>query len=133
MMRIGTNVAALGAFCAAATTAWGQEETPAVPSGLILTLQEIREEQQPDGAVWMRMRYVAPGLTRDGYGLVEKDFAALCETQALALRTAAGDMPAQAIISIASAPVEFGMAAPDVTQFFEAFRLQDNTCIWEAF
>ena len=133
MTRLWTNVAALGAIFAAATTARGQEGPPVVPSGLTLTLQEIREEPQPDGAVWLRMRYVAPGLAKDGYALVEKDFAALCETRGLALRTAAGDVPAQAIISIASAPVEFGTAAPDVTQFFEAFRLQDNTCIWEAF
>ena len=41
--------------------------------------------------------------------------------------------PAQIVISLSDRPVPFGEAAPDATQFFEAFALQDGTCIWEMF
>lgn len=133
MSLSGTTVAALGALVVAATTVRGQEEAPTVPSGLALTLQEVREEPQPDGALWLRFRYVAPGLTRDQRDRIEADFEALCQSQALAYVPVAGNPAAEAIISIASEPVEFGSSAPDVTQFFEAFRLAGGACIWEAF
>jgi hypothetical protein len=29
--------------------------------------------------------------------------------------------------------VPFGEPAPDATQFFEAYRVEGDTCIWEAF
>jgi hypothetical protein len=29
--------------------------------------------------------------------------------------------------------VPFGEATPDVTQFFEAYTIKNNACIWEAF
>lgn len=128
-----TKVAALGAFCAAATTAWGQEEPPAVPSGLQMSLLEVREETQTDGTVWLRFRYVAPGITRDEYEKIQDDFVALCQSEALSYRPVTGMQASQAVISIASEPVDFGTTAPNVPQFFEAFRLEDGACIWEAF
>jgi hypothetical protein len=128
-----TKVAALGALCAAATTVRGQEESPAVPSGLVLTLQEILEDVQPDGRLWLRFRYVAPGLTREVRAEIEGDFEALCLSQAVPYLPSAAERADEAVISIASAPLEFGTNAPEVTQFFEVFRLEDGTCIWEAF
>lgn len=126
-------VAALGALCAAATTVRGQEESPSVPSGLHLTLQEVLEDPQPDGRLWLRLRYVAPTLTREGRSAIDGDFQALCLSQAVPYVPAAADHADEAVISIASAPVEFGTNAPDVTQFFEVFSLKDGTCIWEAY
>ena len=35
------------------------------------------------------------------------------------------------VISLADRETEFGVADPDATQFFEAFRIEDNLCIWE--
>ncbi|WP_375175663.1 DUF6497 family protein [Pseudooceanicola sp.] len=128
-----TKVAALGAFCAAATTVWGQEEPLAVPSGIAMTLLEVLEETQPDGSVWLRFRYVAPGITRDQYDRIQDDFAALCESEAVTYRTVTRAPASQAVISIAAAPVEFGTTAPEIPQFFEAFRLEDGACIWEGF
>ena len=32
-----------------------------------------------------------------------------------------------------SRAVPFGEAAPDATQFFEAYRVEGDACIWEAF
>lgn len=128
-----TKVVALGALCAAATTVRGQEESPTVPSGTAMTLLEVREETQDDGTVWLRFRYVAAGIQREDYSIVQDDFEALCRSAALDYRTVTGMVASQAVISIAGEPVEFGANAPDVTQFFEAFRLEDGTCIWEAF
>ncbi|EAQ02757.1 hypothetical protein OB2597_15285 [Pseudooceanicola batsensis HTCC2597] len=128
-----TFVAATGALIAAATTAWGQEEAPAVPSGFVLVRQEVLEETQPDGTLWIRLRYVSPGITRDDYASVTGDFEALCRTDALAYEPATPAPAAQAVISISSSPVSFGTAAPEVTQFFEVFSLEDGDCIWEAF
>ena len=128
-----TKVAALGALCAAATTVRGQEESPTVPSGLVLTLQEVLEDPQPDGRLWVRLRYVAPTLTKDGRAMIDRDFEALCLSQAVPYIPTAADQADEAVISIASAPVDFGSNAPGVTQFFEVFSLQDGTCIWEAY
>lgn len=127
------KVAAMGALCAAATAVRGQEESPTVPSGFALTLQEVLEEPQPDGKLWIRLRYVAPALTRDAFADVEGDFEALCLSQAVPYVPVSGDVADEAVISIASEPVEFGTNAPNTVQFFESFRLQDGTCIWEAF
>ena len=55
----------------------------------------------------------------------------LCETLALpyiAEYALSGDV---VVISLADRDTEFGQADPDATQFFEAFRPVDNTCIWE--
>ena len=126
-----TKVAALGALCAAATTVRGQEESPTVPSGLFLTRQEVLEDVQPDGALWLRLRYVAPDMTREGRAAMDADFEALCQTQALSYAPHSGQPASEAVISIASAPVEFGTNAPDILQFFEVYRLHGGTCIWE--
>lgn len=128
-----TKVAAMGALCAAATTVRGQEESPAVPSGLILTLQEILEEPQPDGTLWLRLRYVAPDLPQHARAAIAGDFESLCASQALPYAPVHARQADEAVISIASEPIEFGTTAPDVTQFFEVYRLQDGLCILEAF
>ena len=88
---------------------------------------------QPDGTLWLRLRYVAPDLATGGYAAVAGDFAALCAAQALGYPTTDGRKPAQAVISISSAPVEFATTAPGVMQVFEAFRLENDTCVWEEF
>ncbi|WP_432690814.1 DUF6497 family protein [Pseudooceanicola sp. C21-150M6] len=126
-------VAISGALLAVATTVRGQEGAPSVPSGIDLTLQEVLREEQSDGTFWLRFRYVAPSLASEGYETVRQDFAALCETQVLPYVAAGESDAAQAVISIASEETEFGLAAPGVTQFFEAFSLIDDTCQWEPF
>ena len=44
-----------------------------------------------------------------------------------------GPQPAQVIISLSDRPVPFGEVEPDVTQFFEAYRIENGACIWEMF
>ncbi|WP_239520581.1 DUF6497 family protein [Pseudooceanicola aestuarii] len=102
-----------------------------VPSGLELYLHEVRVEEQPGGAVWLRYRYVAEGLRDAGFDAVALDFQALCDTQVLPDARAA--TAEQAVISLAGQALDFGVSDPDVTQYFEAFRLEDGACIWEGY
>lgn len=115
----------------------GSDEVIAVPSGQVVTLQDvIWNAPGPDGLV-ARFRFVAPAIARDGgtvnFEVASADMAALCQTYALARLSEFGPAPVQVIISLADQPLPFGEAAPEATQFFEAYSLDGNTCIWEAF
>ncbi len=103
-----------------------------VPSGIDLYLHEVLFA---DNAA--RFRFVAPEIARDleafGFDDVADDFAHLCAVHALpALEKA--DKPVQEIvISISDRVTEFGIGDPEVTQFFEAFAVENATCIWKEF
>lgn len=103
-----------------------------VPSRQLVTLQEAFYETQQDGAVWLRLRFLAPrigpGPGQYGFDVVEWDMAHLCETLGLPLAAEGG---AEAIVvSFANAPIEFGEANPDVAQFFELYLPREGECIW---
>ncbi|MGR3490773.1 MAG: DUF6497 family protein [Shimia sp.] len=36
-------------------------------------------------------------------------------------------------MSLASEPIEFGLTDPNITQFFEAFTVEDGHCVWDLF
>jgi hypothetical protein len=57
----------------------------------------------------------------------------LCETYAVPRLAQTGPQPSQIVISFAQQETEFGIADPDITQFFEAYRVEDGTCILEFF
>lgn len=119
---------------AGAATAAGQEEAPAVPSGLSLYLQEMLVEAQPDGARVGRFRFVAPALAAGvSFARVEEDFAFLCAQVAVPELAQVQPDVAQVVISLASAELEFGASDSSVIQFFEAFRIESGLCIWEGF
>ena len=123
-----------GCLLADAATAVGQEEAPAVPSGLLVSLQEFFVDAQPDGDRWARFRFVAPALAGGiAFVQVEQDFPALCANVALPTLVATGEQVEQVVISMASEPMEFGASDPSVVQYFEAFRIESGLCIWEAF
>ncbi len=106
-----------------------------VPSRQEVTLQEAFWEEQEDGALWLRLRFVAPrigsGPGEYGFDVVEWDMAHLCETLGVPWAVERG--AELIVVSFAAAPVEFGAAAPDVAQFFEAYRPVDGECYWEEF
>ena len=118
------------AFILAATTAQAVD----VPSGQPVELQEVLVDQV-SGETWLRFRFIAPQIARDT-GAIDSvqagpDMAFLCEAVAapyIAQYELAGDV---IVISMSDRRAEFGAADPDMTQFFELFRLNDNTCIWE--
>ena len=115
----------------------GGAEVLSVPSGQPVTLQDvIRSEDGPVGAA-LRFRFVAPQIAREGgnvdFETASADMVELCQSFALPRLTELGEAPRQIIISMAAAELPFGEAAPEVTQFFESFRVENGTCIWEMF
>jgi hypothetical protein len=58
---------------------------------------------------------------------------ALCDSFAIKRIDGMVPAPQQIVISFADAAVPFGEAAPDVVQFFESFRPENGTCVWEVF
>ncbi len=107
-----------------------------VPSGQPLELQEVLVDRH-DTQTWLRFRFVAPQIARDtgalGYVDTVPDFLHLCASLAvpyMADYQLSGDV---IVISLADRATEFGVPDPDVTQFFEAFRIRDGACIWEEF
>jgi hypothetical protein len=86
-----------------------------------------------DEAPTFRARYVAPDLTDPSveYFALADDMALLCQQEALP-RLAARE-PERIVVSLMSAPVEFGVMTPEIRQFFESFRVEGGLCIWEAF
>lgn len=113
-----------------------QDGSVLLPSGLVVSLQETRLE--PVGAPThvvrtVRLRYVSPQLEEDAFAFdrIEGDFAELCASFGLKTRARSAPQAEQVIISIASQPTAFGESAPKVVQYFDAFRVESDTCIWE--
>lgn len=102
-------------------------------SGFDHTLFETLESISPDGTRVLRLRYVDETLTSEDHQKVADDFAALCTRDALPRNAKAEQSFDQVVISLANKKSEFGVFNPDVTQYFEAFTLKNDTCIWEAF
>ncbi|MFK7837924.1 MAG: DUF6497 family protein [Sulfitobacter sp.] len=106
-----------------------------VPSGQTVALQEVLVDEVGT-ETWLRFRFVTPQITQGTQGVdydtAITDMAHLCEALAIpyaAQYDLAGDV---IVISLADRETEFGVADPDATQFFEAYRPVDNACIWEA-
>lgn len=105
-----------------------------VPSGQVLYLTEmLQDEAAPQSLV--RFRFVAPEIAVSGreFENVVDDMAFLCNEYALPRLAELNLTPHQVVISLASAPVEFGEANPSVTQYFEAYSVETGRCIWEVF
>ncbi len=115
----------------------GDATAVAVPSGQPVTLEDvIWNEAGPEGLT-LRFRFIAPQIAREGgsvdFETAVEDMKALCDSFAVPRLSDLGPQPQQIIISMSDVPVPFGEAAPEATQFFEAFSLQDGACIWEIY
>lgn len=126
----------LAALMAAAGPALGQEGI-AVPSGQAVTFVEAILGVPGEAGLTLRFRFLAPSIARVG-GTVDAetafaDMQALCDGFALPRIAAGGPQPAQIVISLMDREVPFGAPAPEATQFFEAFRPEGATCLWEPF
>ncbi|WP_170753164.1 DUF6497 family protein [Ruegeria lacuscaerulensis] len=106
----------------------------AVPSGQPVYLSDVLLDNNP-GELWVRFRFVAPKIGSDvgriGYDVASVDMEHLCHTLAVAYVAEYDLEPARVVISLSDRPTEFGQAAPDATQYFEAYRLEQAQCIWE--
>lgn len=102
----------------------------ATPSGYTHALFEAIHEA--DAGLW-RFRYLSQGLTLEDYASVADDFLHLCEADILPALAQAGETANQIVISIADREVPFGTSDPQAVQFFEAFHVENDSCIWEEF
>ncbi len=82
-----------------------------------------------------RFRLMVPGLGGEGAGYedVAADFAWLCESLALPALDANGWAPTEVVIALSDREVPFGETDPEAVQFFEGFRIEDGSCIGQAF
>ncbi|MEL7093095.1 MAG: DUF6497 family protein [Pseudomonadota bacterium] len=107
-----------------------------LPSGQSVTLSEVLIDRVEDED-WLRFRFVAPEIARSGgslgYADAEGDFAVLCDDLARPYMAEQGLSAAVVVISLMDRPVPFGQPDPDATQFFEAYRIEDGACVWQAF
>lgn len=107
-----------------------------VPSGQPLQwLDAIWNVPGPDGLT-ARFRFLAPAIAPGGtvdFDTASADMQALCDQFAVPRIADLGPQPQQIIISLSDRPVTFGEPAPDATQFFESYRLENGTCQWEMF
>lgn len=108
-----------------------------VPSGQAVTFLDVIWDAPGPNGLAARFRFLAPAIARGapqiGFEAATADMLHLCQTYALGRIAEFGPAPSQVIISLSDMPVPFGEPAPDATQFFEAYTLQDGTCIWEIF
>lgn len=126
----------IGAFVGLATMAQASGEAPEVPSGQPITLYEVLIDTV-GAQSWLRFRFIAPQIARDtgtiSYEDAADDMEHLCQSVALPyLREydLKGDL---IVISLADQETEFGQSHPEASQFFDAFRIENEICIWEAF
>ena len=108
-----------------------------VPSGQeVRFVDVVMNAPGPDGLT-ARFRFVAPAIAKQtgsvDFEVAAADMEHLCKSFALPRIAGTGPKPSQIIISLADRDVPFGEAAPEATQFFEAYRVEDDACIWEAF
>ena len=105
-----------------------------VPSGMDVRWLETLSDSQGPGGLTMRFRFVAPALAKPvSEDALAADMEALCNTYALPRVSGSGPRPAQIVIAIADKAVPYGQATPSIHQYFEAYSIEKNTCVWELF
>lgn len=115
----------------------GQGETVTVPSGQEITLMDVIWNVPGPEGMATRFRFLAPGIARAGgsvgFDQAQADMLDLCQNFALPRVAGSLTRPAQIIISLSDRAVPFGQSDAEATQFFEAYTLEDDACIWEVF
>ncbi len=115
----------------------GAEQALRLPSGAMATAHDQIYEED---TATLRLRYIVPKLREpavtylaDGERVFE-DMRFLCEQ---AMEPAADGSVVQddgwrgAVVTLMSAPLEFGQRDPDVVQVFEAFVFTMDGCEWD--
>ena len=115
----------------------GDNAPIAVPSGQAVTLQDVIWNEAGPSGLTLRFRFVAPQIARSGGSVdaesASADMMALCNAFALPRLAEFGPQPGQVIISLSDRALPFGETVPEATQFFEAFSIENGTCVWEMF
>ncbi len=129
------GIVVFGSGLAGAASTEDVETYPAVPSGYEYYLQEMLFETRQDNSQVARFRFVMPLIGHEGvtFDEVEFDFLFLCETQALKALENDPKNVDQVIISLSDRETDFGSTTSVATQFFEAYSIENGSCIWEGF
>ncbi|SLN51460.1 hypothetical protein ROA7450_02577 [Roseovarius albus] len=137
--RVPKKIAFCGSALVAASVGWAlepkQRQAVTLPSGIEVYLQEMLWDRPGEGLAY-RFRFVSPEFVDDGAALenIQADLEYLCERFALPrVSNDVGPTPSQIIVSLADRPSEFGVFDENVAQVFEAYRVENNSCVWEAF
>lgn len=108
-----------------------------VPSGQTVYFAEVIQTEPSAAGLVYRFRFIAPEIAREGGSVTpeaaQADMQALCDSFAIRHLPTMGPAPGQVIISLADRATVFGEPAPEATQYFEAYRIEDGACIWELF
>lgn len=109
----------------------------APPSGQPISFLETINAAPGTEGLATRFRFVAPRIAREGGSIdaetAQADMEWLCNNFALSRLPTTGPVPSQIIISLADRELVFGEPAPEATQFFEAYAVEDGRCVWEPF
>lgn len=123
------------ALIALAGPAVALEDPIELPSGRVVEFQELRFEVSESDDALLRFRFVSDELAETELDLerLSADMDHLCSE--IALPSVPGEYPDpnRIVISIGSEATEFGVSRPDIVQVFEAYSIEDDRCIWEAF
>ncbi|MDA7425883.1 DUF6497 family protein [Thalassococcus lentus] len=105
-----------------------------VPSGLDVQFHDMIHNEMGDGLTY-RFRFVAPDIGKPGHDFmsVNTDMEFLCTEYALPRVSNIGPQPSRIVVTFMQEPVEFGVANPEVVQFFESYSIENDLCIWEVF
>lgn len=125
---------ALSVMFQVAAPANAMEPADPVPSGLEVFVLEFLSDTDGERAL-LRARFTAPALTADAPPIEEVlgDMQHLCNTMAIPSARTMDPAPAQIIVSLSAEPIEFGTLDPEILQYFEAYSIQGDTCIWELY
>lgn len=105
----------------------------AVPSGADVTLYDVILEPEAKTA---RFRFLAPtiaGADAISFADALPDIQFLCDEVAVPGLAETGWTEGEVVISLSAQEVAFGVASPDVVQYFQPFSIQAGACIWEDF
>ena len=125
------RLAALLSLCALAPMAHAMP-----PSGQALELVETLAETQPGtGELWLVVRVLAPAIGQNGFDPddAQVDLDWICGTWGLEAAANQAEQPAMVVVQMMDRIVPRGQAAPEATQFFAGYTLENGDCIWEVF
>ncbi|WP_227284134.1 DUF6497 family protein [Boseongicola sp. H5] len=131
--RIDIPLLYLAAPILAVTAASAAAQEAVAPSGVTMELHETLYEEQPfSGELWTVLRVLAPGVA-DSSADPQEDLDWLCAEWGVAAARNAPEPPAQVVVQVMDRIVPRGETAPDATQFFAGYVIENDTCIWEGF
>ena len=111
----------------------------AVPSGqLVLPYEALWEDHLTEGSageVWLILRFLMPGIAKSkgkvSFGDAAPDIDFLCDNVGLPLVEMTGGGVDQIIVTLMDVPIPRGQTDARVTQFMNAYRVDQGVCIWE--